>query len=68
MGGGRRPCSPARFYNFSVVIRFLPYNSILLSLCPPDVNICQCFILWDIIIADLCMFDELRFHNELISV
>ena len=25
MGGGRRPCSPATFYNFSVIIRFLPY-------------------------------------------
>ena len=35
---------------------------------PPDMNICQCFTLWDIIIADFCMFDELRFHNELISV
>ena len=35
---GRRPCSP-RFYNFSIVIRFLPYKSTLLSLCAtPDLS------------------------------
>ena len=34
-----RGACPLRFYNFSIGIRFLPYLSILLSLCaPPDLS------------------------------
>ena len=43
-GGARRPWPP-RLYNFSIGVRFLPYKSILLSLCGPPRLECFCTLL-----------------------